>query len=53
MHAGKRTLLQVLLPPSEAEDTADSVQRLMGSKPEMRFRFIRENAAFAVADLDI
>jgi len=25
----------------------------MGRKPELRFRFIQENAAFAVDDLDV
>ena len=29
------------------EDTEDLVERLMGKKPELRFQFIQENAAFA------
>ena len=32
--------------------TSDAVNALMGSKPEARFRFIQERAAFA-KDLDI
>lgn len=46
-----RTLLQVRV-VGDREDTSDSVDRLMGSKPEMRFAFIQENAEFA-QDLDI
>ena len=34
------------------EQFRTSVDRLMGSKPEARFEFIQENAAF-VTDLDI
>ena len=34
-----------------AADTADTVERLMGNKPEARFRFIQERAAFADEDL--
>jgi topoisomerase-4 subunit B len=54
MNRQKRTLLKVMLPdagPASA-DTADAVERLMGNKPEMRFQFIQEHAAFA-KDLDI
>ncbi len=47
-----RTLLRVELVEGEAERTADSVERLMGNKPEGRFQFIQENAEFA-HDLDI
>ena len=32
---------------------ADLVEALMGRKPELRFRFIQENAEFAAADLDV
>jgi topoisomerase-4 subunit B len=42
----------VTLPRSE-ESVADLVEALMGRKPEMRFRFIQENAEFATADLDL
>jgi topoisomerase-4 subunit B len=47
-----RTLLRVELVADEIQLTADSVERLMGNKPEGRFQFIQENAEFA-ADLDI
>jgi topoisomerase-4 subunit B len=47
-----RTLLRVELVENEIQLTADSVERLMGNKPEGRFQFIQENAEFA-RDLDI
>ncbi|MDO8359199.1 MAG: toprim domain-containing protein, partial [Devosia sp.] len=46
-----RTLLQVKV-VQDRDETRDSVDRLMGNKPEMRFEFIQANAQFAV-DLDI
>ena len=46
-----RTLLQVRV-LQDRDDTRISVDRLMGSKPEARFEFIQQNAAF-VTDLDI
>jgi topoisomerase-4 subunit B len=52
MDPAKRTLAKVTLP--RAEETVESlVEALMGRKPELRFRFIQENAEFAVADLDV
>jgi topoisomerase-4 subunit B len=42
----------VVLPRAE-EPVEDLVEALMGRKPELRFRFIQENAEFAAADLDI
>ncbi len=50
MSPKSRTLLRVEI--GDAESAADVVDRLMGNKPEERFRFIQENAAFAEA-LDI
>lgn len=47
-----RTLLRVDIDNDENESTKDVVDELMGTKPEARFRFIQENAAFA-HDLDI
>ncbi len=47
-----RTLLKVEILSSDREQVADTVNTLMGSKPELRFRFIQEHAAFA-KDLDI
>ena len=52
MDPAKRTLARVTLPRSE-ELVEDLVERLMGRKPEARFKFIQEIAEFAVADLDI
>jgi len=46
-----RTLLQVRV-RQDLEDTKSAVDRLMGNRPEARFEFIQENAAF-VTDLDI
>ncbi len=65
MHPGKRTLLRVEITGRtgdlngldiEADEAAaaDVVEQLMGNKPEARFRFIQERAAFAEPDaLDI
>ena len=47
-----RTLLRVDIDNDASESTKDVVDELMGTKPEARFRFIQENAAFA-HDLDI
>ena len=52
MDPGRRTLARVALPRAE-ESVAELVERLMGRKAEERFRFIQENAEFAVGDLDI
>ena len=51
MKPGSRTLLRIDV-ASEFDDTKKSIDRLMGNKPELRFQFIQENAAF-VDDLDI
>jgi topoisomerase-4 subunit B len=52
MDPAKRILARVTLPRAE-EAVEDLVEALMGRKPELRFRFIQENAEFAVADLDV
>jgi topoisomerase-4 subunit B len=52
MDPTKRTLARVTLPRAE-EAVEDLVESLMGRKPELRFRFIQENAEFALADLDV
>ena len=52
MDPSKRTLARVTLPRSE-ESVASLVETLMGRKPELRFRFIQENAEFATAGLDL
>jgi topoisomerase-4 subunit B len=51
MDPAKRILLKVVVENDERTDTADSVERLMGNKPEARFAFIQENAAFASQDM--
>jgi topoisomerase-4 subunit B len=51
MSPKSRTLLQVKV-RDDIDATRISVDRLMGTKPEARFDFIQENAAF-VTDLDI
>ena len=54
MDPRKRTLLRVVLVNEDREDTADSVERLMGTKAEARFDFIQERAEFAsTEELDI
>ena len=47
MDPRRRTLLRVVIRDEDRVDTADSVERLMGNKPEARFGFIQERAAFA------
>ncbi len=51
MDPRKRTLLRVVLLTDDREDTADSVERLMGTKAEARFAFIQEHAEFAEEQL--
>ncbi|WP_127523324.1 DNA topoisomerase IV subunit B [Mesorhizobium sp. Z1-4] len=46
MDPSKRTLLKVKV-VEEAEATKSTIDALMGTKPELRFRFIQENAEFA------
>ena len=46
-----RTLLRVTIEEAERAATADIVERLMGNKPESRFAFISERAAFADEEL--
>jgi len=59
MDPDKRILLRVQIPSQrtgesveEAQETSRLVDELMGKKPELRFRFIQENARFA-ENLDI
>jgi topoisomerase-4 subunit B len=51
MDKKSRTLLQVKV-RQDRDDTKSAIDRLMGNRPEARFDFIQENAAF-VTDLDI
>lgn len=48
-----RILLKVVVEHDAREETADTVERLMGNKPEARFLFIQERAAFAGDLVDI
>ncbi len=52
MDPRKRTLLRVEIDASPEAGTAGAVDALMGNKPEARFRFIQDRAAF-VQDLDV
>jgi topoisomerase IV subunit B len=51
MDPAKRALLRVVLLADDREGTADSVERLMGTKAEARFAFISDKAEFASEDL--
>ena len=42
MDPKKRTLLRVEIDAMDTEETAERVNQLMGKKPELRFKFIRE-----------
>ena len=53
MKPGARTLIQVEVPEEARNDTDNLVERLMGKKPELRFKFIQENAQFAAQDVDV
>ncbi|HFB2048649.1 MAG: DNA topoisomerase IV subunit B [Hyphomicrobiaceae bacterium] len=52
MHPEKRTLLKIGIDTNELNEIGRSINALMGSKPEARFRFIQDRAAFAM-NLDI
>nr|MCU0953853.1 DNA topoisomerase IV subunit B [Hyphomicrobium sp.] len=52
MDPRRRMLLRVDIAESDKSTLGDTVNALMGSKPEARFRFIQDRAAFA-RDLDI
>jgi topoisomerase-4 subunit B len=52
MDPASRSLARVSLPRAE-EVVTELVEALMGKKPELRYRFIQENAEFAADDLDI
>ena len=54
MDPRKRTLLKVVVREDDEAGTGDAIERLMGNKPEARFAFIQDRAAFADdAQLDI
>ena len=51
MDPKKRSLLRVVLLTDDRNDTAKSVERLMGAKAEARFEFIQERAEFASEEM--
>lgn len=53
MDPSKRILLKVMVDHEAREETSDTVERLMGNKPEARFLFIQERAAFAGELIDL
>ena len=53
MKPESRTLLKIHVEDGEEKATTRIVERLMGNKPEERFRFITENAEFAEEVLDV
>jgi len=54
MDPKRRVLLRVVMPPEERAKTAELMEALMGRRPELRFRFIQENAAkLDVAEVDV
>lgn len=53
MDPRRRSLLRVTVVEDERARAGDSVERLMGNKPEARFAFIQEQAAFASELVDI
>ena len=44
MLPGKRTLLRIVIPLKGERKAKETVMKLMGNKPELRFEFIREKA---------
>ena len=52
MDPKRRMMLKVEIAEADRDSVSDTVNTLMGSKPELRFRFIQERAAFA-KDLDV
>jgi topoisomerase-4 subunit B len=53
MRPGNRTLIKVEIADDAREETNDSVERLMGKKPELRCQFIKDHADSDAADVDV
>jgi topoisomerase-4 subunit B len=53
MDPRRRTLLKVMIAEDDRDETASSIERLMGNKPEARFAFIQERAAFSKELVDL
>jgi topoisomerase IV subunit B len=52
MNPATRTLARVIIPDGELGAVNDLVETLMGRKPELRFRWLQENARYA-EELDV
>ena len=52
MDPTKRTLLRVMMTEATAAMESETVDNLMGRRPELRYRFIQEHAR-APVDLDV
>ena len=52
MDPQNRTLLRVVMPEDDGDETSRIVEQLMGRKADTRYRYIQDNARF-VTDLDI
>jgi len=53
MDPKRRALLRIAILDDDPAPTADTVERLMGTKPEARFAFIQERAPAAKELVDI
>jgi topoisomerase-4 subunit B len=53
MDPQRRQLLQVRMEDVSGKPVAQLVDELMGRRPELRFAFIQENAAFMREELDV
>ena len=53
MDPSRRQLLQVKVEDLEGKPVAQLVEELMGRRPELRFAFIQQNAAFVKEELDV
>ncbi len=53
MDPARRILLKVMVEHEARDEASDVVERLMGNKPEARFIFIQERAAFAGELVDL
>jgi topoisomerase-4 subunit B len=51
MNPATRTLARVQM-PKNVKSSQDLVETLMGKKPELRFKFIQDNAKF-IDELDV
>jgi topoisomerase-4 subunit B len=53
MDPAKRQLLQVSVADVDGKPVAQLIDELMGRRPELRFAFIQQNAAFVKEELDV